>query len=600
MPPLAKKFFYLIEPGKRGRWYLLIVLAFGISILEAASAFLIFLLMKILADPNPTLTLPVVGRLDKVFPEMSQDDLFLSVIAFIGGFFLLRGGAYLVQSYLQNRIALNAGVRLASRLLMGYLRMPYSFHLQRNSAELIRNAQDATSDVAASVFSPVVTLVSESMVVVGVLAVLIASAPLATLLAAAALAPLVWILLRVVQPRLKLLGDVRQEMVKRCIQSLQQSLQGIREIKLLGRAAYFENHYAVSRASLARSFYIRTMLLDVPRVSVETILILCIIGFLGGTVLTGRSPAATLSVLGLFAYAVLRILPSLNRAVANLNTMKFGAAAIEVVYDDLILLEEADHEVEEEVPPLLFEQAIVMKGVRFHYPGRSADVFSGVNLKISRGESIGFVGPTGGGKTTLVDLITGLLTPAEGTVTVDGADIQKHLTAWHLNLGVIPQTMFLMDDTVRRNVAFGVYDEEIDEDRVIEAITTAQLMDFIDELPEGLDTVVGEQGVRLSGGQRQRVAIARALYRRPTILVFDEGTSALDVDTERQLMEALQSLRKDRTLIIVAHRLTTVRSCDHIYLVDKGHVEPVSSYDELLSRSAELEPTRVSPLPPTS
>jgi ATP-binding cassette subfamily C protein len=588
MRSTLRKYLDFIDRGARGRWVLLVFLALTVSILEAVGAVLVYLLIRMIAEPGSTVDLPVVGDVERFLPDAERSEVILIVSAFIAAFFLVRGLAYLAQTYFQQRIAYNAGVRLSSRLLGGYLRMPYSFHLRRNSAELIRNTLDSVNDIVASVFVPVVIIASETLLVLGILAVLVATAPLASLLTVLVLAPLVALLMWRLQAPLVRLGETRQAEHKNMLQSLQQSLQGIREIKLLRAAPFFKKNFEYSRAALARTFYVRATLIDVPRVVIETALIMFILAFLSITVSRNGSVTGTLALLGLFAYAVLRMLPSVNRIVANLNALRFTTRAIDDVHEDLERIEGPASEGDASATRLPFGAQIALAGVNFRYEGTDQDVLTDVNLTIGCGESFGLIGPTGGGKSTLVDLILGLLPPTTGTVMVDGRDIQTELAAWQSNLGVVPQIMFLMDDTIRRNIAFGIDDDAVDEEALAESVRLSQLREFIDRAPEGLDTVVGERGVRLSGGQRQRISIARALYRRPSVLVFDEGTSALDNETEAQVIHAVQGLKGARTIIMVAHRLTTVRQCDRVGIVRDGRLVDVGPFDDLVARHAEL------------
>ncbi|MGH8914194.1 MAG: ABC transporter ATP-binding protein, partial [Acidimicrobiia bacterium] len=263
--------------------------------------------------------------------------------------------------------------------------------------------------------------------------------------------------------------------------------------------------------------------------------------------------------------------------------LQFATAALDAVYADLVMLDQVDRQLPSEQPTSLpFRNEIALEGVGYSYAEADREAVQEVDLRIRRGDFVGICGPTGGGKTTLVDLMTGLLEPTSGVIRVDGRDIANHVRGWQVNLGVVPQNLFLLDDSLRRNIALGIPDDLIDEQAVDEAIRLAQLDDFVASLPKGLDAQVGELGVRLSGGQRQRVAIARALYRRPNVLVFDEGTSALDNVTEAQLVEMLEQVRGERTIMVVAHRLSSVRACDYIVFVDDGRVIAVAPFGELI------------------
>jgi ATP-binding cassette, subfamily B, bacterial PglK len=586
-----RRCLYFIESGRRTVWLALVVLALFVTALEVGSALLIFVVLQLVIDPGMAAATPAMGLVVRWLPvTRGQDPLAVAMIIVVV-FFLLRGAVVLAQSYLQARIAEGAGVRLSSRLFAGYLRMPYSFHLRRNSAELIRNVNDAVIDVVSYTLVAAVRLASEFLVVVGLSLAMVIMAPVAALLALVLFAPLMVGLLRFVQPRIAALGRQSHELAETTLEVLQHSLQGFRDIRVLGRETFFHRRYVATREGIARTRYLRQVLADVPRVALETELILFVAVVVLAAVTAGGSPQQTLAVLGVFAYAGLRILPSLNRAVLQVNELRFGAAAAAAVYDELVGVEpatshpEATHPVSGLRRALPLREGITLRSVHYRYPGAHRDALMDVDLTISPGESIGVVGPTGGGKSTLIDVVLGLLPPTSGEVQVDGIDIQKDLQGWQRNLGVVPQTIFLLDDTLRRNIALGLEDHEIDDRAVQAAAQLAQLDDVTAELPQGLDTRVGERGIRLSGGQRQRVAIARALYRQPAVLVFDEGTSALDSLTEADLVAALDALRGERTMITVAHRITTVRRCDRIVLIEVGRVADIGTFEALIERN---------------
>jgi ATP-binding cassette subfamily C protein len=393
--------------------------------------------------------------------------------------------------------------------------------------------------------------------------------------------------------------------------TLQQSLHGFRDIAVLGRRAYFTEQYDRVRGEIGRTRYLRQLLGDVPRIALETSLMLFVAVLVAGSALAGASLERSFAVLGMFAYAALRILPSLSRLLLQMNDLKFGSAAAAAVHRDLLAIESGSAPMPDRDPePLPFDRTIRLENVSYRYPQSDHDALEAMNLEIARGEFVGIVGPTGGGKSTLVDVILGLLKPTQGRVLIDDTDIHAaDLDRWQRSLGVVSQTVYLLDTTLRRNVALGLEDDAIDEERVREAVRLAQLESFIESLPAGLDTVAGERGVRLSGGQRQRLAVARALYHRPQVLVLDEGTSALDNATEADLLRALSALRRSRTLIIVAHRLTTVRDCDRVLFVDNGRIVDAGTLHDLMERNpafrrlagAALSPATVlSEAPPTT
>lgn len=581
----VRKAVQLIEPTRRARWFLLGGLSILASILEAFGALLIFALLGVITEPNEGISLPLIGDLSATFPAVSPQKLLLYSLILIGAFFVVRALFFLVQVYLQHRVAYNAGVLLSQRLLGNYLRMPYALYLQRNSAELIRNANDSVDVISRFLFVPAVAVIADALLIIGVVAILLFVAPAVTLLATAVLGPIIVILLRAIQPQMEKLGAEGQEMAKESLQWIQQSLQGFRDITLMDRHRFFESQYATRKAALARAYYMQATYVGVPRIALETIFVLFILVFLGVTVLGPGSLVDAISVLGLFSYAVLRIMPAANRMVSSVNMFKFGAAAVDNVYNDLFIDRADPHQPTESIN---FKESLVVEDLHYTYPDTEDPVLLGIDLQIEKGESIGIVGPTGSGKSTLVDLMLGLLTPTSGSIKVDGVDIATRTAAWQVSLGVVSQSAFLIDDSIRHNIALGLDDSEIDEERLEKAIKVAALDSVIDSLAEGLDTLIGERGVRLSGGQRQRVSIARALYLEPAVLVLDEGTSALDNVTEAQVMEAISSTSEKRTLIAIAHRLSTVERCDRIAVLKGGRIDDVGSFHELLQRSVEF------------
>ena len=579
-----RKIFYLVGRERPGRWALLVIGAAMVSALEMLGAVLVFILLALIADPTGELSVPLVGEIRAGFMGAEQATFLLTAAAVMGAFFVLRLIVQVGFAYVKHRVANNAAARISARLADGYLRLPYVHHLRRKSAELVRNAYQSLDNLASQGFLAAILVVAESILVLGLVIVMMLVAPVATIGAVVVIGTSSVLLLRVVQPRLQAFGERAQEMRKRAFASLQQSLHGIRDIQVSRSEGYFSTAYREQRDELSRSLYLRGTILDLPRLIIETTLVLFILALFSASIATGVANQEILSTLGLFAYAGLRIQPSLQKLVGGLNSIKYAAPSVDEVFADLELIEEiavgdASH------GQLSFDDRLLLEDVSFSYEGSESPAIHDVNLSIRPGEVIGICGPTGGGKTTLVDLITGLIEPTQGRVTVDGESIPDHRGAWFDKLGVVPQMIFLVDDTLRRNIAMGVDDCMIDEEALDAAVQLAQLSEFVKTLPQGLDTVVGERGIRLSGGQRQRVAIARALYRDPDVLILDEGTSALDNATESHLIASLELLRGTRTVFLVAHRLSSVRGCDRLVYVEDGRIADEGKFEDLHQRS---------------
>ncbi len=569
------------------RWVLLIVLALLVSAVEMAGAVLVYVLLALLADPGGEIRLPLIGDLRQRFDGVSDDTLLLGTVATIATFFLLRALVKIAAKYVQARVVHNAGARLSTRMFEGYLRWPYPMHLTRTTSELIRNGHQAVSETLSEVVLPAIRTMAESFILVGLLVVLVLLAPLATLAAVVVIGGTAALLLLFVQPRLKILGSIRHHEAKLTLSILQQGLFGIRDVKVLGRERAFAREYGRSRARMARASYLKDTVGQLPNIVFELALMAFISGFFAIAILQGGGAQETLSVLGLFAYAGLRMQPSMQIAMKALNSLKFAAAPLEDLHADLQMMAGTGG-LPRQANPLMFREQLRLEGVSFRYERADCNALEDINLVIRPGEQIGICGTTGSGKTTLTDIITGLLQPTSGRVTIDGQDLTQVERNWQANLGIVAQMVFLTDDTLRRNIALGVPDEQIDDDALQEVVRLAQLESFVAGLSQGLNTVVGERGVRISGGQRQRIAIARALYRKPQVLIFDEGTSALDNATEAQMMAAIEQLRGQHTIILVAHRLSTVRKSDRIVFLEHGQMTGLGTYEQLKEDNTEF------------
>jgi ATP-binding cassette, subfamily B, bacterial PglK len=576
----VRRAFFLAGSGRRWKWWVLIALGVASAVLEAVGAMLMLFLLALLVTPEEV-DIPLIEG-------SSESSGWLAGIVLT--FFLIRLAVSIFQVYLQNRVVSHTGVEISSNLLRWYLQMPFVAHVRRNSAELIRNLTESSDLVSRVVILSVIQLTSEALIVLGLSAVLIWTAPLGTLITGALLGGVMFLIGILVQPRLTRLGRDHQHAYKSSLQSLQQSLNNVREIRIFQKQAYFLDHFVSKRARLARVYYIQGTLQSLPRLLIETAFVFFVVAFI---IVLGGTPGQFVSrvpVLGLFAYSILRVMPSLNRIMTYLNNLQWGAGAIDDIYRDMHAARESALLTPQEsstVPTLT--RFLYLDNVWFRYPGADSFALEEIQLRIEVGESVGVVGETGAGKSTLMDIILGLLEPTRGRLWIDEHELGDNRAGWYAQLGVVPQRIALFDDTLRRNIAFGIDDDEVDLERLKEAISIAQLTEFVSTLRDGINTIVGEDGVRLSGGQRQRVAIARALYRDARLLIFDEGTSALDNLTEAALMDAMGALGRKRTLITVAHRLSTVRRCDRVILLDKGRILDIGSYEALAMRNPKFE-----------
>jgi ABC-type multidrug transport system fused ATPase/permease subunit len=572
--------------GASGRRRLLAIsgLSAFVSGFEALSALLVLVMMRFLLQPDELPELPVVGGPAIWFPAAARAQLVALTALLFAFFFLLRGASFVFQQYAVSRVSEGMGVRLGHELVDGYLSMPYEFHLRRNSAESVRNAYDNVQSLTNGVFMPLATLIAEGLLTLVMLCVVLVLLPVGTLAAAAIIGSVMTAILMIVQPRLERSGRERQDSAKSALKFLQEGLTGLRDVQLLGCVSVFSTGFSTGRKSMARAQYKNQTLASIPRVALETTFLLLLLAAIVWATYAGQTETI-LPAMAVFAYTGFRLQPSLQKLALALNSLRFSQAALDDLAADLETVRRyrrpsvlSGHSNE---PPLPFERAIVFEGVTFRYEGSPSDVLSDISLEIRKGESIGIVGHTGGGKSTLVDLLCGLLTPTSGRITVDGVDVQEDVAAWQRGIGMVHQASFLLDDTLQSNIAMGVPEDEVDQERLQEAVDHAQLRELVDAAPGGLSMRVGEHGARLSGGQRQRVALARALYRRPRLLILDEGTSALDNTTEAEVISAITTHSSDWTCVMIAHRLTTVQGCDRIIYMEAGRILGIGTYDSL-------------------
>jgi ABC-type multidrug transport system fused ATPase/permease subunit len=561
----------VLSPGARRRVWLLLALMVVGTVLESLSIGIVVPVLGVLAEPawldrHPALQ-DAVNRIGADTPQR----LALWAMGALVAMYVAKTAFSATLAYAETRFAYGTQADIASRLFAGYLRQPWTFHLQRNSAELIRNST-AEPQLFALFLLAVLHFLSEALIALALAALLVAAEPVGAIVALATMGGAAALFQVMTRRRIARWGQRRLALEGSRLKQLQQGLGGAKEVKLLGRERHFERLFDVQNRAFTHTLQRQQFVSQLPRLWLETVGIVGIAALVVTLVMRDDSFAAALPSLGLFAAAAFRLLPSLNRIVGALQTIRFRLPSVQVVHAELKAIE-GEEAGESVAGPAMTVQQICLKDVHFRYPTASEDVLRGVSLTIDAGTTVGFIGPSGAGKSTLVDVILGLLPPTAGHVRVDGTDIHTQLRAWQRAVGYVPQTIYLTDDTIRRNVAFGLPDSEISDDAVWKALKDASLDGFVRALPQGLDTVTGERGVRLSGGQRQRIGIARALYNDPAVLVLDEATSALDNATEAEVMEAVGALHGRKTVIIIAHRLTTIAKCDVVWRLQRGALQ---------------------------
>jgi ABC-type multidrug transport system fused ATPase/permease subunit len=497
--------------------------------------------------------------------------------------FVLKAGVSMLAVWLKWHIQWRLGVRLSARLFEAYLAAPLSFHLRTNSATLLRNTTASVSQVTQSCFVALADLASDGSLLIGLsltLAVLQPWASLAALLAIGSAIALFWC---VGQSHFVRTGTRAQEVAADMYRSATEPLVGIKAVKVSGRESHFATVFRQRIAEYGAINKRHMFALQIPRQLIEIAVIASMLIVVVVTVLQQRSPGEVIPTLALFAAAAYRVMPALVRISSTLQNFRFAAAPLDIIYADVKLTTGLADPAPRSIIPVVNE--IVLDRISFSYEETSGSALHDVTLEIPAGAAVALVGASGAGKTTLVDVLLGLQPPSSGVLRINGVAYDSSTLPRGL-FGYVPQETFLMDDTIRHNIALGIPDEEIDASRLAAALDAASLREFVAGLPQGVETVVGERGVRMSGGQRQRLGIARALYTDAAILVFDEATSALDGITEAEVTGAIERLHGAKTLVIVAHRLSTVRRCEKIFFLAAGRLVDSGPFDELVARNA--------------
>lgn len=561
----VKKAFSVLDKKKKWKlvWLIIVIIVGSLMELVGVTAILPFINVALAPESifENQIMLFVYEQLNLNKPEE-----FLVILGFVLiAIYVLKNIYIILMNNYIYKFAYQNQKELACRLLTSYLKQPYSFFAKHNSADFIRNLNEDTIYFFETVIASL-QFVAEIMVCVLLGTTLLVMDISLTLGMVVILGLFVLTVFRTLKKNLGKKGTQCRGYKAEMYKWILQATGGIKETKILEKEKFFIGKYEGLYKLFAEDYRRYKMYAFLPRplmeaVSVCALLLIVVIKIMNGADMTYFVP-----VLSVFAVAVFRILPSFNRLATYVSQIMFNKASVEAIYNDLKEFETEDvYAIEDKSKEIGFTKEIKLKDVCFRYPDAEEDVVSDVELVIPKGKSVAFIGASGAGKTTLADIILGVLSAQKGEILVDGQPIDTMSREWHKKVGYIPQSIFLMDDTIRNNIAFGLEETSIDEARLKEAIEGAQLKEFIDSLPEGLETVVGESGVRLSGGQRQRIGIARALYFNPEILVLDEATSALDNDTESAVMEAIDNLAGTKTLLIIAHRLTTIKNCDIVY-----------------------------------
>jgi ATP-binding cassette, subfamily B, bacterial PglK len=592
MITMLTKVITLLTQAERRKAYYLLVLMFIGMLLETMSIGLVVPMVAMMMQDDIAVQYPIIVPVLTYFNNPNQTQMIVGAMAFLVLVYLIKSGFLAFSIWQQTSFAYKLQQRVSEQLFKTYLNQPYTFHLYKNSADLIRNAT-AEVTLFTHVINALLLLITEVMVLIGIALILIYIEPVGAIVVVSVLVVAGLFFNRFTRNRVLRWGKARQYHDGLRIQHLQQGLGGVKEVKLYGRENDFIRLFSIHNFESARKNGNQVMIQQFPRLGLEFLAVFGLAMLVFVMTFTGVELVTIVPILGLFAAAAFRLMPSANRLLGAIQMLRFHSPVIDVLNKELnanaLFKNTSAASIDDNLKP--FQHKIQFRHLSYTYQEASEKTLNNINLTITKGETVGVIGASGSGKSTLIDILLGLLSPTEGDLLVDGEKITGDVAkAWQRKIGYVPQSIYLTDDTLKSNVAFGLPTDKIDDALIMRALEAAQLAEFIKQLPDGIETVVGERGIRLSGGQRQRIGIARALYQNPEVLVLDEATSALDSETEHEVMQAIYALHKTKTIIIVAHRLSTVEKCDKLFHLEMGKLIATGLPKELLNKPSMNTP----------
>lgn len=585
---LLKKLWGVLEAEDRRNFIFLFVIMIIGTLVELVSVGIIVPVFAIIGDIHFISKYP---RVWKLLGDPNYSIIVISTMVILFGIYLFKALFLSFSAFKQSKFIYSLSARISSKLFSIYLRQPYEFHLRQNSAQLIRNT---TTDVVmmSTALQALIVIITETTVLLGLFLLLIFVEPFGAVISLSVLIFSAGGFYLLTKTRITKWGKANHYHAGKRFQHLQQGFGASKDTLIFGRTEEFIQQFNFHNFKMALFNERQYTMSQLPKLFIESLAIMGLVIIVIAKILIDNDISSLLPILALFATAAFRLMPSVNRVLGSIQAVQYGLPSIETVYDEINKLTEFQ-QTSSLGMEIAFKKKLSFEKVSFKFASVPDLVLREVSLSIYIGESIGIIGGSGAGKSTFIDLLLGLLKPIAGDVLVDGVNIQNNLRSWQNQIGYVPQTIYLTDDSLKKNIAFGLSDEAINDEAITKAVYAAQLDGFIKSLPEGLDTEVGERGVRLSGGQRQRIGIARALYHDPKILVLDESTSALDNKTEAEVMESIKALQGEKTIIIVAHRLTTIKHCDRIFRFENGEVVDSGNTKDILSKVIITESNQI-------
>jgi ABC-type multidrug transport system fused ATPase/permease subunit len=587
---VPKKILSLLDKRERGQLVFVLFAMLLMGVIELAGVGSLGPFISVVANPSIIHTNSYFNAIYNYF-NFSSDNTFIVFAGIAAIAVLVFSNIFLASvNFIINYYSGKRRHSMAMRLFEKYLRQPYIFFLNTNTAELSRSILGDINVFVDRVLITSLNLISSSIICLAIIVLLIIINPFLSLVASSVIGLSYLILYSIIRKYIARIG--RERSVQNTLQYkyVNETFGGIKDIKILGKERVFLNLFSEPSKKFATNDMKNEIISEIPKYIIETIAIggiLCVIVLM---VHSGAKMDEFLPVLTIYAFGAYRLLPSLQKIFRAVSSIKYHFQIIDNLNRDYNLLPDGASLSGDETPRMQFEREIQLENIVFAYPNTTKDTIKNQSLAIKNNTSVALVGSTGCGKTTIIDIILGLLEAKSGRIFVDGAEINDtNRKNWQKNLGYVPQSIYLTDDTIRNNIAFGIDPQKIEDEAIIQAAKIANIHDFVSgELSEGYNTVIGERGIRLSGGQRQRIGIARAVYHDPSVLILDEATSALDSLTEIAIMDAIKNLRNKKTIIMIAHRITTVKSCDVIYLMEKGTIIDSGHYNDLYERNVNF------------
>lgn len=587
------KLLFILNKEQKKYCILIFVMSLVAALFETLGVSVVIPVIQAVVSADELMQQPYMIPIINFFHLESSAEVIVLVCISVGIVYVIKNAYFVLYTWASAKFSNKIRRELAVKVLSTYMEQGYIFFVDNNSSRLIRGISNDVNSVQAVVTS-FFSFICKVLIIACMMLFIIISNPIMALWIVV-LIVLCFVISQLIFRRpMRRFGESSREYAFRASQASLEAIQGNKEVLVFGRQDYFVNEYLKNMIG----YNIAEVQMSVASVAPNYLIeVVCIIGLLAAIavqIIMTDNPGNLITQMATIAVAAFRILPSLGILLGNVNTIVFNGPGLSSAYDTLQMVKELDKghakEKKQIVMPYVekhLEKELVLSNVSYAYPRMKKKVIDNLSMTITKGTSIGLIGASGAGKTTLADIILGLLKPQDGKILMDGISVEELGAAWHQIIGYVPQSIYMIDASIRRNVAFGIDEDLVDDAKVWQALEMAQLKEFVEKLPKQLDTKVGEWGVQLSGGQRQRIAIARALYNEPDIIVLDEATAALDNETENAVMESIEALQKVKTLIIVAHRLTTIRKCDVIYEIADGKAIERDKRDILSAKDNE-------------